>query len=351
MVAGQHGYLLPMSKHSILGMVYMLQGFRALGEDMDPVLARFGMDLNSIDPAAEIDRGLEMRILTEAALRIRDPLAGLKVGQHFALAGYGPFVMLLMTCDNAYQAFQVGIRYQDLTFLFGRLSFEPGEHSSALVLTPPPLPVVVRRVRIDGEVSGTVKLLRDMQAGLGTSIGPLRIDMPYPAPLEAPAYQEHFGCPVNFAGDQARIWIPNEYLAIRMPTADPVAHRMYRDQCDALLLSRSQSGEGLAERVRAHLSLFSDSFPVAHEVAAALGISERTLRRQLEAEQMSFRHLLDEVRAAKARKLLGGAGLSVESVARQLGYAEPASFIRAFQRWTGTTPAAYRRSIASDQGR
>ena len=329
----------------------MLQGFRALGEDVGPVLAQFGMDLDSIDPSAEIDRGLEMRILTEAAMQIRDPLAGLRVGQHFTLAGYGPFVMLLMTCDNTYQAFQVGIRYQDLTFLFGRLSFEPGDSSSALVLTPPPLPAVVRRVRIDGEVSGTVKLLRDMQAGLGTNIGPQRIEMPYPVPLEVAAYEEHFGCPVGFSSDKARIWIPNEYLAIRMPTADPVAHRMYRGQCDALLQSRSQSSDGLAERVRAHLSLFSDSFPVAHEVAAALGISERTLRRQLDVDETSFRQLLDEVRADKARRLLGGGGVSVDVVARQLGYAEPASFIRAFQRWTGTTPAAYRRAVAASQGK
>ena len=319
-----------MSKHSILGMVYMLQGFRALGEDIDPVLARFGIDLDAIDPGAEIDRGLEMRILTEAAMQIRDPLAGLKIGQYFALAGYGPFIMLLMTCDNAYQAVQEGIRYQDLTFLFSRISFEPGEKISALVLTPPPLPVAVRRLRIDGEVSGTV---------------------PYPMPLEAPAYQTHFRCPVKFGFEQGRIWIPNAPLATRMPTGDPVAHRMYRAQCDALLSSRSQSADSMADRVRSHLGLFSDDFPAAAEVAMALGVSERTLRRQLDGEATSFRSLLDEVRADKARQLLGSGNVSVESVARQLGYAEPASFIRAFQRWTGTTPAAYRRSMAGTQGR
>lgn len=340
-----------MSKHSILGLVYMLQGFRALGEDIDPVLARFGIDLDNIDPGAEIDRGLEMRILTEAAMQIRDPLAGLKIGQHFALAGYGPFIMLLMTCENAYQAVQEGIRYQDLTFLFSRISFEPGEKVSALVLTPPPLPAAVRRVRIDGEVSGTIKLLRDMQTGIGTNFDAVAIEMPYPMPLEAAAYEAHFRCPVKFGVEQGRIWIPNAPLATRMPTGDPVAHRMYRAQCDALLQRRSQSADNMADRVRSHLGLFSDDFPAAAEVAVALGVSERTLRRQLDAEATSFRALLDEVRAGKARQLLGSGNISVESVARQLGYAEPASFIRAFQRWTGTTPAAYRRSLAGAQGR
>lgn len=336
-----------MSRHSILGLVYMLQGFRQLGEPVEPVLARFGLDLDSIDPAAEIDRALELRILTEVALQIRDPLAGLKVGEHFALAGYGPLVMLLLSCDTAYQAFQEGIRYQDLTFLVGRVSFAPGERLSALVLTPPPLPRPVRRIRIDGEVSGTLKLLHDMQAGIGTQFTPSRVEMPYVQPAEAAAYVSHFQCPVEFGADQARIWIANEYLSIRMPTADPVAHRLYRSQCDALLKQRSQLLEGVAERVRQHLSLFDQDFPAIAEVASALAVAERTLRRQLSAEGTRYRVLLDQVRAAKAERLLDQ-GESVEAVARQLGYAEPASFIRAFQRWRGSTPAAWRRAA---QGR
>lgn len=322
----------------------MLQGFRSLGENIEPALARFGLDLDNIDPAAEIDRGLETQILTEAAMHLRDPLAGLKVGQYFTLAGYGPLVMLLMSCDNTYQAVQAGVRYQDLAFLFSSLTFEPGKKSSALVLTPPPLPQQVRRARIDSEVSGTVKLLRDMQAGIGASLDPEHIELPYPRPQEATAYPQYFGCPVSFAATDARIWIPNTHLAVAMPTADPVAHRLYQSQCDALLQSRSHSGEDLTEKVREHLNLFSEGFPAGGEVAAALGVSERTLRRQLGVEGTSFRLLLEQVRAAKAKQLLTVSTLSVEMVARQLGYAEAASFIRAFQRWTGATPSVYRRS-------
>lgn len=339
-----------MSRHSILGLVYLLQGFRALGEEVEPVLACYGLDLDHIDPAAEIDRALEMRILTEVALRVRDPLAGLKVGEHFALAGYGPFVMLLLSCDNTYQAFQEGIRYQDLTFLMGRMHFDPGEQSSALVLTPPQLPLPVRRVRIDGEVSGTLKLLRDMQAGIGTRLAPARVEMPYPAPAEAASYERQFQCPVQFGSDLARIWIPNSYLAIRLPTADPVAHRLYRQQCDALLQQRSALVGSVTDRVRQHLSLFDQDYPAIGALASAFGVAERTLRRQLHAEGGSYRALLDQVRADKARQLLAEQQLSVEAVARRLGFAEPASFIRAFQRWSGATPAAWRRAQQGGAG-
>ncbi|MDQ8037618.1 MAG: helix-turn-helix domain-containing protein, partial [Pedobacter sp.] len=71
-------------------------------------------------------------------------------------------------------------------------------------------------------------------------------------------------------------------------------------------------------------------------------IPERSLRRQLSQQGHSFRALLDEVKQQKAEALLQDRRLSVEAIAQQLGYAESAAFIHAFQRWTGSTPAAFR---------
>ena len=336
-----------MSKRPVIGLIYTLRGLQAIGENIQPVLDRFGLDLDTMDPAANIDRALELQVLAALAGHLEDPLAGLKAGDYFGLAGYGPFVMLLMSCANAYEAFQTGIRYQDLTFLTGRIRMEPGEHSSALVLTPLPLPDKVSRFRIDGEMSGTLKLVRDLQAGLGVNLTPEALEFPYPEPPEKAAYEKYFRCPVRFdAGSEARAWIRNDYLQLKFPTADPVAHRLYRDQCDQLLVARlADDAGGVADKVSAHLKLFSGDYPGIASVASALGVAERTLRRQLAEEGTSFRQLLDAVRFDKARDLLQHSALSVEQLARQLGYGEPASFIRAFQRWCGTSPAAYRRKV------
>ena len=111
-----------MSNRSILGLLYILRGLRELGEDIAPVLDRYGIDLNKVDPTARIERSLELKIYVEVAYRLKDPLAGLKVGTFFGFAGYGPLTMLLMTCANSYEALKIGIRYQQLTFLFGHLS-------------------------------------------------------------------------------------------------------------------------------------------------------------------------------------------------------------------------------------
>ncbi|HYR24566.1 MAG TPA: AraC family transcriptional regulator, partial [Aquabacterium sp.] len=187
-----------MSSRSILGLIYMVQGLQQLGEDPEPVLTRHGLSLTRLDPSTRIDRSRELRIYAELAETVKDPLVGLKLGGFYGLAGYGPLIMLLMTCATAYEAFQVGIRYQGLTYLFGTLRFEPGDKLSALVLTPMPMTPRAFRFRVDGEVSGTYKLVRDMQLTLGVDIHAERIDMPYPRPPDAADYEAYFGCPVRF---------------------------------------------------------------------------------------------------------------------------------------------------------
>lgn len=331
-----------MSSRSILGLINAVQGLRELGEDPAPVLLHHGIDIDKIDPSTRIDRNRELRMYTEIAETLRDPTAGLKLGMKFGIASYGPLVMLLVTCANAYESFQVGVKYQQLTYLYSTLSFEPGQGESAVVLTPMPMPPRAFRLRMDGEMSGTYKLLRDMQTTLGLDIQAERVDMPYPAPPEARTYEEHFGCPVRFDQTAGRIWMRNEHLQLRFPTADPAAHVMYRSLCDQQLAAQRATLDTLAERVVSHLEIFTETYPSAADVARSFDLSERTFRRQLQDEGTNFRALLGEARYRKAQQLLRQTTLSVDAIAAQLGYAESAAFIRAFKEWSGTTPAAYR---------
>jgi AraC-like DNA-binding protein len=83
--------------------------------------------------------------------------------------------------------------------------------------------------------------------------------------------------------------------------------------------------------------------PGLNAVAGSLHLHPRTLRRRLAAEGTSFRALTNDVRATLAAELLSQVGLSVEQVARRLGYAETAAFNHAFSRWFGLAPNEYRR--------
>ncbi len=77
-------------------------------------------------------------------------------------------------------------------------------------------------------------------------------------------------------------------------------------------------------------------------------VSERTLRRRLGAESTTFRATAEEVRDLLAREYLIETELTVADIAHLLGYSETVNFRRAFVRWNGVTPGAYRQQYVTE---
>ena len=77
------------------------------------------------------------------------------------------------------------------------------------------------------------------------------------------------------------------------------------------------------------------------ELAEALRMTERTLRRKLRAEGTGPRELLDEVRHERALALLEEGQRSLDEIAYVLGFSGAGAFRRAFRRWTGVAPTEY----------
>jgi AraC-like DNA-binding protein len=339
-----------MARRSTAALILLADGFRRQGEDIDPVLRRFGLDPARLDPTAQIDRELELRINVALAERLRDPLAGLRAGAGLGLGTYGPFTLLLLTCADVLASLHTAVRYQRLSFLFGEIGVEPGRSHSVLRLLPAALPPRAFRFRTDMEIAGSWKLACDVNRAAQANALPARIAMPYPRPPEARAYETTFGCPVEWGADAGRIVWDNASLHARFATADPLVHAMLRAQCEQQIARLEAEAVGLAARVSAHIAAHVDALPPAADTATALGLSERSLRRKLQAEGSSYRALLDEVRLQKAQELLQDARLPVEAIAARLGYSETAAFIHAFRRWTGNTPAAFRRARRRAEG-
>ena len=88
---------------------------------------------------------------------------------------------------------------------------------------------------------------------------------------------------------------------------------------------------------------------VASEVARRLGMSSRTLSRKLGEEGTSFAEILDQFRAALAKRYLNDETLPVSEIAWLLGYREVSSLTHAFKRWTGTTPRRFRCGVSLDR--
>jgi AraC-like DNA-binding protein len=77
-------------------------------------------------------------------------------------------------------------------------------------------------------------------------------------------------------------------------------------------------------------------------VANKLGMSQRSLARQLQREGHTFSGLLDDVRRQRALHLVEQSRLPSNDIARLLGYRSTAAFCRAFARWQGASPLHHR---------
>lgn len=117
--------------------------------------------------------------------------------------------------------------------------------------------------------------------------------------------------------------------------------RLIDDQCRQQLQRRQATG--LAGQVRQQILGALGLVATLDEVAAAIAVSPRTLRRKLEREGKSFRELVDEERCQLACHLLTGTQMKLDEMAIHLGYTDTASFTRAFRRWKNCAPGEYRK--------
>jgi AraC-like DNA-binding protein len=81
--------------------------------------------------------------------------------------------------------------------------------------------------------------------------------------------------------------------------------------------------------------------PTMETVARRLDVSARTLARKLQAEAVTYAHLVENRRSREAKCLLAGGRLTIQEVANRLGFGDAPAFHKAFRRWTGLTPKQY----------
>jgi len=194
--------------------------------------------------------------------------------------------------------------------------------------------------RAEFALAAALKLARE---STGHIITPLHVCFAHPPPEDESEYQRFFRRGVQFSAGSNSMILSAVDAARPMQSADEALASIVRRRLDKALADRDQSGGSLSDRVRRMMVEHLGEMTLTPEtVAKTLAVSRRTLSRRLADEGTSFREILDDVRREFACALLQDRGLSVADVAFFLAYSEPAAFNRAFQRWTGKTPGAFR---------
>ncbi len=162
-----------------------------------------------------------------------------------------------------------------------------------------------------------------------------------PLPPEVEEYERIFQRPVVFGARVDEVRFPTRLLELSLPDANEALCRFFERYAGERIQRLPQS-RSLRERVRALLRKgLPDAKVKLEHIAAELHMSQRTLQRRLSDEGTSVHAELDEVRRQQALYFLE-TGAAIAELSWLLGYAEPSAFHRAFKRWTGQSPEAWR---------
>ena len=268
---------------------------------------------------------------------------GVRLGGSYHVGSFGIFGFACLTSSTLGDTVRFAARYYELSYGFCLPTVTVDGPVAALRLDLPGLTGPVAEFITRRDLSAIAQVMAET---LGSPVPFTAIEFAGPMPESGDvAAREAFGVTPGYGSPVTVASWPAALLDQRLPQASDISMAMCQQQCRTLLERRRQR-TGVALRVRERLASIDGAPHTIAGVARQLAMSERTLRRRLAEENTTFRDLADEVHRVLAEELLATGALSVDDIAVRLGYAEATSFIAAFKRWTGTTPARYQRSVA-----
>lgn len=321
----------------------MLEGLVRLGLDRTTLTRAIGVDLGDPPPPASQVGGDVLERLWQAAVQQRpDPALATALGLAIPFGAFGFTDYLTgssFTLGGGFESLALHLRLVaggiqlELEAVDGlrwvRLHTPEGE-SPPFIATEMTVALFVGRFR-----DGTDGAFRPAFACL-------RGDVP---PGDSPQARL-LGLPVRHRSPGAALAMPESMWSLPLRRADPYLQGTLRRSVEELGLLRSPA-DALELAIRARLrDALADRGADMHRVARLLGMSVRTLQRRLASSGRSWSDVVEAFRRDEAARLLAGPTPLVE-VAARLGYREQTSFTRAFRRWTGQTPAQWRRSAGA----
>ena len=310
----------------------------SLGFDPQEVLADCGFDIRLFDNPdnliAFIARG---RLMAHCLAKTNCLNFGLLVGQHSGLRSLGLPGLLAQHSPDVRTALDNLVHYFHLHTRGSMLTLH--EHGGIAVLS---YHITQMQAQSNAEVgAGAIAVMFNILRELcGPNWIPREAWFIHQQPLNTEPYHQFFQTHLQFNAEQNAIFFLASWLNLPLPEAHPDLYKMVQKQIDLLEV---QQHRNFPEQVREVLrSAILRGNCKADRVAELFSMHPRTLNRRLKTYGIGYQELVDEVSYSLAEQLLNETDLTISQIAANLNYADARSFIRAFRRWSGTTPAHWR---------
>ena len=285
------------------------------------------------------------RLLGRAALLLLQPDLGLRLAAIGDPRRHGLLDYLATTSPTLGAAWLQICRYLSLwnEGVTIRATMTPTE--AVLEIHPAPVADEPEGLRQLLGLAGTTLVLMAHRYA-GRPVVPRCVELACTCPADPEPWRAAFSAPVTFAVPLTRIVYPSSAAEITGAGSDAVLAGIlgrHAEELRARLGDKTRSSDRVREAIVARLR---DGDVEIAAIAISMAMSVRTLQRRLREEGTSFESVLDETRFALAGSYLRDPTLAIAEIAWLIGYEEITTFYRAFRRWTGSTPAAYRSRLA-----
>ena len=184
---------------------------------------------------------------------------------------------------------------------------------------------------------------------------PFRIEIAAKAPQNLSDFQRRYSSRITFDTHKTRLFIPERLLPISSSKADPSLFRII----EAAALDRLSAVSGFDTQTSIIAAKISQGLRTGEcsidYVASQMGMSSRSLQRNLEREGTNYRTVMDDVRRSVAERYLVDTNRPIKEIAFLLGFSEISAFSRAVRNWFGIPPRELRQRtltapLSSDPG-
>lgn len=279
------------------------------------------------------------KVLQLAREKLQCDHLGLLMGKKASLANTGPLRFLVLNAATLRDALQSLFHYGQLWYKGLFLSLKEEQGYAGI------------QMRIEGDAPDKEQLqtaylvatVSIMEMVLGKSWHPTLVRISYPKPKSAHLYEKLFGCPVWFGQSQHELLFPQKELDQQRSGHDNQLDDFLRTHLTALHDHKKNDLQiqvcQMIEELLPHGDCSID------RVSEYFSVHRFTLYRYLSQQNTSFEILLEQTRKNKAKQLLENSEMSILEIAQLLGYEAQGNFSRAFKRWYGISPRAWRKQL------
>lgn len=313
--------------------------------------AREGADLGSLFREAGLDAAIlqkqDARISTHEFTRLmqivmrrtEDEFIGLGRGTKSKPGTFSMMAHAVINCPNLGKAMERSAQFYRIVDLPIELRLEEGATESRLIL-------ITEAPERDNILEAMIFISVRFWSWLtGRSLDPISLQLDFPEPPQAEEFRKIFKGPVTYNNARNAIVFPTSWLSLPL-VQNPLSLSKFLKDSLAHIIVGNQQPIGLTEQIKAIISKgYGNHFPDFSQVCDSLSMTPQTLRRRLKEENTSYQAIKDGIRQDAARYYLAKDELSIDEIALMMGFSEASSFHRAFKKWTGQTPAHYRREL------